>query len=47
VSDPSASGTSRAVPGAVGPAGDSRPAWSPWRVIAGFGVVSLCADMVY
>lgn len=47
MSDPSASGTSRAVPGAVGPAGDSRPTWSPWRVIAGFGVVSLCADMVY
>ncbi|MDQ3616719.1 MAG: MFS transporter [Actinomycetota bacterium] len=23
------------------------PAWSPWRVVVGFGVVSLAADMVY
>ncbi|MDQ4038559.1 MAG: MFS transporter, partial [Actinomycetota bacterium] len=21
--------------------------WSPWRVVVGFGVVSLAADMVY
>ncbi|HEX4977580.1 MAG TPA: MFS transporter [Nocardioides sp.] len=24
-----------------------RPAWSPWRTVVGFGVVSLAADMVY
>ena len=23
------------------------PRWSPWRVVVGFGVVSLAADMVY
>src|SRR3954447_6643659 len=23
------------------------PAWSPWRAVVGFGVVSLAADMVY
>lgn len=26
---------------------ESRPAWSAWRVVIGFGVVSLLADMVY
>src|SRR3954447_1548330 len=26
---------------------DSRPGWSPWRAVVGFGVVSLAADMVY
>jgi MFS-type transporter involved in bile tolerance (Atg22 family) len=25
----------------------TRPAWSPWRAVVGFGVVSLAADMVY
>ncbi len=25
----------------------ARPAWSPWRTVVGFGVVSLAADMVY
>lgn len=30
------------------PAAPSRPVgWSPWRVVVGFGVVSLAADMVY
>lgn len=30
------------------PAGAAPPAtWSPWRVVVGFGVVSLAADMVY
>jgi MFS family permease len=31
------------------PAGGSSPAriWSPWRVVVGFGLVSLAADMVY
>jgi MFS family permease len=26
---------------------DTRPRWSPWRAIVGFGIVSLAADMVY
>jgi hypothetical protein len=26
---------------------ESAPAWSPWRAVVGFGVVSLAADMVY
>ncbi len=26
---------------------ETRPAWSAWRVVVGFGVVSLLADMVY
>jgi MFS family permease len=25
----------------------TRPGWSPWRAVVGFGVVSLAADMVY
>lgn len=25
----------------------ARPAWSPWRTVVAFGLVSLCADMVY
>jgi hypothetical protein len=25
----------------------ARPAWSPWRAVVGFGVVSLAADLVY
>lgn len=29
------------------PAADGLPAWSPWRVVVGFGVISLAADMVY
>jgi Major Facilitator Superfamily len=28
-------------------AGTARRSWSPWRVVAGFGFVSLAADMVY
>jgi MFS-type transporter involved in bile tolerance (Atg22 family) len=33
----------------VGPAAGrgGLPAWSPWRTVVGFGLVSLCADMVY
>ena len=27
--------------------GTTRPSWSPWRAVVGFGVVSLAADMVY
>ncbi|MGH3341039.1 MAG: MFS transporter, partial [Propionibacteriaceae bacterium] len=27
--------------------GDAALSWSPWRVVVGFGVVSLAADMVY
>ncbi len=30
------------------PSGSDRPAaWSPWRVVVGFGTISLAADMVY
>jgi hypothetical protein len=29
------------------PGEPGRPAWSPWRAVVGFGVVSLAADMVY
>lgn len=25
----------------------ARPGWSPWRTVVAFGLVSLCADMVY
>jgi MFS family permease len=28
-------------------AAGTRPGWSPWRAVVGFGVVSLAADMVY
>lgn len=31
----------------LGPTGATRVAWSPWRAVIGFGVVSLAADMVY
>jgi len=36
-----------APPVAPGRTGDSGRGWSPWRVVVGFGVVSLAADMVY
>ena len=39
-----------AVPAPPGTEGSTAPAsrnWSPWRVVVGFGVVSLAADMVY
>jgi hypothetical protein len=26
---------------------DAAPGWSPWRMVAGFGLVSLAGDMVY
>jgi MFS family permease len=45
--------TSDAATGAVGsadpggPTSTAGPGWSPWRVVIGFGVVSLAADMVY
>ena len=29
------------------PVAEAAPAWSPWRAVVGFGVVSLDADMVY
>jgi len=29
------------------PVAEAAPAWSPWRAVVGFGVVSLAADMVY
>jgi len=29
------------------PSSGAGPSWSPWRVVVGFGVVSLAADMVY
>ena len=32
---------------AVAPAGSGPAGWQPWRVVVGFGVVSLAADMVY
>jgi MFS family permease len=31
----------------VNASGDAALSWSPWRVVLGFGVVSLAADMVY
>jgi MFS family permease len=32
---------------AADPARPGRERWSPWRVVVGFGVISLAADMVY
>jgi MFS family permease len=32
---------------AAAQAAPARPSWSPWRVVIGFGTISLAADMVY
>jgi hypothetical protein len=45
-SDPAATSEVVAVGAAPVPSG-ARVAWSPWRAVVGFGVVSLTADMVY
>jgi MFS family permease len=48
VSDPHAAPSGPAAHGAETPDHTAGPAaWSPWRVVVGFGVVSLAADMVY
>ena len=45
--DPAPVEVERTAPAASTDEAAAGPVWSPWRVVVGFGVISLAADMVY